>query len=674
MRLQFLTSCFILISLGSGYAQESDLDSLKKVLAASKNDTLRLILSGTIANGYSEVNPDSAYRYADQMLQVTRLLDLRMEEAVALGEIGYALLNMGNYPRSLQALLQSISITEDASCERNVLTEKYPASDEFTDRSQSPRMQRLNRLSRVQQYAAILYGNSGNYEKAITFYRKAIPNAEAAGSLQILSITYTTLGRTYLSLNKKDSALIYLQKGYDYAIEAGYKRYQGSMLLNIGRVYLSMGQQELAKQYFQRSLRLSTDYNYYRGVVASNLALADLYKISKMRDSSLYHIKKGLVTATYLNGPDLLLRSYTAMAGYYQGINSDSTVKYQALVIKINNEIFNAKQVQQFQNIDFDEQQRLKEMETTEREFQARLRTNLLLGGIFTLVVIAFFLYRNNRTKQKAKQHIEKAYEQLKATQSQLIQSEKMASLGELTAGIAHEIQNPLNFVNNFSEVSTELVDELNDSIKDGNLQAVTGLASDLKQNLEKILHHGKRADGIVKGMLHHSRNSSGIKEPTDINALVDEYLRLAYHGLRAKDKSFNAAMHSDLDPGVGKVNVIPQDLGRVILNLITNGFHAVSQKKKTSGNGFEPSVTVITRRTSTHLQIIVKDNGDGVPQNILDKIFQPFFTTKPAGQGTGLGLSMSYDIITKVHGGTIDVDTKAGEGSSFIITIPINA
>ena len=267
---------------------------------------------------------------------------------------------------------------------------------------------------------------------------------------------------------------------------------------------------------------------------------------------------------------------------------------------------------------------------------------------------------------------IEKAYNDLKATQSQLIQSEKMASLGELTAGIAHEIQNPLNFVNNFAEVNKELLQELKEEIEKGNMGEVKAIAGNVVENEEKILFHGKRADSIVKGMLQHSRASSGVKEPTDINALADEYLRLAYHGLRAKDKSFNAAMKTDLDTSLGKVNVVPQDLGRVILNLITNGFHAVSEKKKTQLNGYEPAVTVITRKAGDKVRITVQDNGNGIPPNIIDKIFQPFFTTKPSGQGTGLGLSMSYDIVTKVHGGKIDVDTRPGEGTSFIITIPI--
>ncbi|MEA1786058.1 two-component regulator propeller domain-containing protein [Arenibacter sp. GZD96] len=279
------------------------------------------------------------------------------------------------------------------------------------------------------------------------------------------------------------------------------------------------------------------------------------------------------------------------------------------------------------------------------------------------------------RTQEKElaqAREIEKAYNQLKSTQAQLIQSEKMASLGELTAGIAHEIQNPLNFVNNFSEVSNELIDEMNEELDKGDFEEAKAISLDIKQNLEKINHHGKRADNIVKGMLQHSRNSSGKKEPTDINALADEYLRLAYHGLRAKDKSFNATLLTDFDESLEKVEIIPQDIGRVILNLITNGFYAVNEKKKQQPENYEPTVTVRTKKLNNKLYISVKDNGMGIPEAIQKKIFQPFFTTKPTGQGTGLGLSMSYDIITKGHNGELKVETREGEGSEFLIVLPM--
>ena len=272
---------------------------------------------------------------------------------------------------------------------------------------------------------------------------------------------------------------------------------------------------------------------------------------------------------------------------------------------------------------------------------------------------------------KEARQNAEEALKELQATQKQLIQSEKMASLGELTAGIAHEIQNPLNFVNNFSEVNRELIGEMKTELKNGNIEEVNALADDIEANEEKINHHGKRADAIVKGMLQHSRTSSGQKEQTDINLLADEYLRLSYHGLRAKDKSFNADFKTELDETLPKINVIPQDIGRVLLNLINNAFYAVDKKGKEKKDGYKPEVIVSTRKLEKSIEVSVRDNGDGIPSAIKEKIFQPFFTTKPTGQGTGLGLSLSYDII-KAHGGELRVETKEGKKSEFIILLPV--
>ncbi|MBS1934029.1 MAG: hypothetical protein JST96_08510 [Bacteroidetes bacterium] len=288
-------------------------------------------------------------------------------------------------------------------------------------------------------------------------------------------------------------------------------------------------------------------------------------------------------------------------------------------------------------------------------------------------------LIKENRILEEKVEHrtnqLKQSLEELKSTQNQLIQSEKMASLGELTAGIAHEIQNPLNFVNNFSDLSVELAGELKETLNTTEIdpakkQDIEAIVDDIVQNQQKINFHGKRADAIVKGMLQHSRSNSGAKELTDINNLCDEYFRLSYHGLRAKDKSFNAKMINEFDPNVGKINVVPQDLGRVILNLITNAFYSVTEKKKLNIEGYDPTVWVSTKKINGKTEIHVKDNGMGVPQKVIDKIFQPFFTTKPVGQGTGLGLSLSYDIV-KAHNGDLKVETKEGEGAEFIIQLP---
>jgi signal transduction histidine kinase len=315
-----------------------------------------------------------------------------------------------------------------------------------------------------------------------------------------------------------------------------------------------------------------------------------------------------------------------------------------------------------------------------------------LLYLIAVIVLIRTLMqYRSRKLKQENARleenvrqqtnELQKSLQDLKDTQAQLIQSEKMASLGELTAGIAHEIQNPLNFINNFSDVNKELIEELRTELTSGNTEEAILISADIKDNEERINHHGKRADAIVKGMLQHSRNNAGEKEPTDINALADEYLRLSYHGFRGKDNTFNASFKTDFDTNLKKATVVPQDLGRVLLNLINNAFYAVNDKKKAAvakGEKYDPTVWIATKNISTlskegagMIEILVRDNGNGIPRSVLEKIYQPFFTTKPSGQGTGLGLSLSYDIIT-AHGGEIKVETKEGDGTAFIIVLPV--
>ena len=288
-----------------------------------------------------------------------------------------------------------------------------------------------------------------------------------------------------------------------------------------------------------------------------------------------------------------------------------------------------------------------------------------LVQALANAFSVAYSRYEDFVLLEEAKKNVENTLAELKSAQDQLIHSEKMASLGELTAGIAHEIQNPLNFVNNFAEVSNELLEEMKEEVELDNKEEVEDLIDDLVQNLDKIAHHGKRASGIVRGMLDHSRASSDIKVSTDINVLADEYLRLAYHGFRAKDKSFNANFKANLADDLPKIDIVSQDIGRVILNLVNNAFQAIKELE-------DPEVVLETRMEDGKVLISIKDNGPGIPDDIKEKIFQPFFTTKPAGEGTGLGLSLSYDIITKGHGGTIEVFSNKKEGTEFIICIPV--
>jgi signal transduction histidine kinase len=359
----------------------------------------------------------------------------------------------------------------------------------------------------------------------------------------------------------------------------------------------------------------------------------------------------------------------------------DSTVKYLELTSATKDSLFNQAKERAVQSLSFDkkleEQEKQQAAEQAQAKYRNRLFYYLLLAGLLILSTVAGGLWRRNVYRKKSiaqlqrqKKEIQSTLTQLKVTQSQLIQSEKMASLGVLTAGIAHEIQNPLNFVNNFSEVNRELIEELKSEIIAGNHSGIIAIANDISENEEKINRHGKRADAIVKGMLQHSQNNAGQKEPTDLNALTDEYLRLAYHGIRSREKDFNVTIKTDFDSAIGVINIIRQDIGRVLLNLYNNAFYAVDEKNRERPEEYKPAILVSTKKMVDGVEIRVMDNGNGIPQKLLDKIFQPFFTTKPTGQGTGLGLSLSYDIV-KAHGGEIKVDTGEGEYTEFIITLP---
>ncbi|MDP1763368.1 MAG: ATP-binding protein [Sediminibacterium sp.] len=524
-----------------------------------------------------------------------------------------------------------------------------------------------------------------NISQQIVHFKKAKKIAEEIGDSIFIGIVDLNLELTYIDFNKLDSALSFEKNAEHILIQTGQKRFLTSAFSGKGDIYFKKGDKKSAKQFYYEGIQSGREQNNLAGLFKNYFALTKCYLSEKNKDSSLYYAKKaleglntlGIFSSTVYN----IGTAYENLYHSYQLRNQfDSAFKYQGLALVAKDSLYKKriKNLAEFQNASLKEQLRLQNVEKEKVVYQNKVRTSFLLAGIAVLVLLAFIFYRNNRQKLKAKIKIEKAYEDLKATQRQLIQSEKMASLGELTAGIAHEIQNPLNFVNNFSEVSTELVDEMNEALAKGNTEAAQQIADDLKQNLEKINHHGKRAGDIVKGMLQHSRSSSGTKEPTDINALADEYLRLAYHGLRAKDISFNATMKTGFDESIGKINIVPQDIGRVILNLITNAFYAVTEKKKQMGDGYEPTVSVITKRIvplpggPQGVEVRVTDNGNGIPQKVIDKIFQPFFTTKPTGQGTGLGLSLSYDIV-KAHGGDLKVETKEGEGSEFMISLPAN-
>jgi len=524
-----------------------------------------------------------------------------------------------------------------------------------------------------------------NTQQQIFHFKEALRIAREIGNANRQLLSAMNLGGSYLTINKLDSALSFSMEADRISDESSLNKYKGFILATIGDVYLKKGDKELAKKYYYAGLKSAQEQRNFSSIARNNIRLINRFLGEGKKDSMLIYALRNLDVVRSLGtvvgqgeNPNNIGSAYENVYLAYKLNNQfDSAFKYQGLALIANDSLSKERirNLAEFQNMSLGEQLRLQNLEREKVINENRVRTWFLLGGMAILLLLAIFFYINNRQKHKAKVKIEKAYNDLKLTQQQLIQSEKMASLGELTAGIAHEIQNPLNFVNNFSEVNKELIEELMEERHKAQRKETQDIEDkvldDIKANEEKINHHGKRADAIVKGMLQHSRSSTGQKESSEINALVDEYLRLAYHGLRAKDKSFNAGIKTDFDSSIGQIKIVPQDIGRAILNLINNAFYAVNEKAKvqSAAGGYKPLVVVNTKRKENKIEIKIADNGNGIPQNVVGKIFQPFFTTKPTGQGTGLGLSLAYDIV-KAHGGEIKVNTTEGEGSEFIVVL----
>ena len=661
-------------------AQQSIPDSLKRLLVNVKDDSARFEIYNRLSSFYLESEVDSAMVFIENCLLIAKTNHKKLNEASSLSDKGIVLRHMGRYPESLQCYMEAFEIAGNPETEKDFWKLVSPW---MISPGNSPISSRLVVLGNLHMGMANLFIRVGNSELARYHFTEAGRIGKESQAFKFLYYLYATMGIAYKNMNRLDSALIIEQKALSLSRQFGYKENVSRVLTYIGEINFAQGNIFAAREFYHQGLPHGYEENNVVSLVMIYFGLTKSFIAENEKDSGLYYAKKSLEALKKMGSLSGTVwnpaTAYENLFLIYKMRNqTDSAYKYIGLAMHAKDSLnsYRIKSSARFQDLILQDQLHIKELEKSKIQVRNRVRSYSMLAGICILLLLAIIFYRNNRQKQKAKIKIEKAYDELKSTQAQLIQQEKMASLGELTAGIAHEIQNPLNFVNNFSEVSNELIDEMNSEIEKGDIGEAKAIANDIKQNLEKINHHGKRADAIVKGMLQHSRSSSGKKEPTDINALVDEYLRLAYHGLRAKDKSFNATTKTEFDENVGKINIIPQDIGRVILNLIANAFYAVTEKKKSKDlegpNAYEPTVTVSTKKIGNKIELKVADNGNGIPLKVLDKIFQPFFTTKPTGQGTGLGLSLSYDII-KAHGGEHKVETKEGELAEFIIYLPLN-
>ena len=644
-------------------------DSIRNLIQHTGNDTTRVDLLNSLGRSFVYIRQDSSIFYFTKAIELGEKINYQSGCQLGYGDMSFVLNTAGNYGKALEMAMKSLKIAEKLKTDR------------------------LIRMSISYSDMALINTRNDFDTVALDECRQSIRLDEEAGVSKDLIWwgPYIVSAIIYLKWKVLDSALFYAQKGYE--ISSHYPA-RGQVFISVtastlANVYLKMGKVQLTREYFLHGIE--TDKNFNAPLLRVRLFnnFARFYKSIGKMDSCIYYAEMAFQSCRNHQFGEQATDAANLVAQTYEQLGKpDSALKYTKIFIAAKDTIFNQSKLLQIQLLNFDEGQRQKDLQreinAAREEYTNKVRYYVLIATAGIFLLLTLILYRNNRNKQianKALEYQKREIDQqrtktentlleLRATQAQLIQSEKMASLGELTAGIAHEIQNPLNFINNFSEINKELLVEMNEEMDKGNIGLAGKMAGDVIKNEGKILFHGKRADAIVKGMLQHSRSIGSLKEPTDINALADEYLRLSYHGLRARDKSFNAEMKTNYDQTIGNMNIIPQEIGRVFLNLFNNAFYAVSEKKKLLSEGFAPTVSITTKKVFNKVEIRVMDNGNGIPQKILDKIFQPFFTTKPTGQGTGLGLSMSYDIV-KAHGGEIKVNTNEGEFTEFVVQIP---
>ena len=704
--------CIVLLLWSeSCYCQDAETDSLLKVVNTGKDDSLKVNALNSLAAAANDKSlPDKTLEFANKARDLAVKINFKHGEAYAYKWIGIANNYKGNYYQALVNSNNSLNIFQ-------TLGDKVGSA---------------NLLSNIGAF----YGDKGEDSRAIEYYLKALDLAQQSGNKLRIESTLGNIGVVFAkNPATNDKALGYYLKALPYALEVNDSESIGILCTNIGEAYTATNEFDSANYYYEKALKildgsssaaftyndLGKMYSQKQDYASAGIYFDKAYSIAQANNSPFDEtqslIGKAQLQST-LNKTQAAIKLFSQalriaqpngfnpeLKQIYEGLASayketgdyKNSLSFQSLL----NQLYSNENAQRLSfntatleyTMELQKQSAQIAVLKQENELQElnlakeKLAKNASIIGLAIVLIFVIILLVNIRKRKRLNQllsvqkgeieaqklSVEKALSDLKTTQTQLIQSEKMASLGDLTAGIAHEIQNPLNFINNFSDVNKELLSELREEAERCNIEGIKTIMNDLISNEDKINHHGKRADAIVKGMLQHSRKSSGRKEPTNINGLCEECLRLSYHGLRAKDKSFNAEFKTSFDNSIDKISVVSQDIVRVVLNLFSNAFYAVNEKKKTADKGYQPRVSVETKNLNGKVEIVIEDNGTGIPKSINEKIFQPFFTTKPAGKGTGLGLSLAYDIITKQHKGTIRAESKEGEGSRFIIQLPIS-
>jgi len=702
-------TCACLITCGiSSFAQQDKIDSLNKILIeSSTTDSIRINTLNQLATLSARFNKQNGYSLYNRSIILARRSKNLYGEIRALVGISNFQREDGNFSAAKESLTQAMQLGDSGAHIDFVTTAMndfyrdyfvYPSGDYIKELEYALYYLKISEQTFIKPLiadactqTAIVFAVLGDYFNALKYNKRALEILEKEDQYRLTLIRARALlfcGETYKYMSDYSSAIQQYNLSFQVAKSLNSIVFAVENESNLAGIYRIQKRYEETFAIAFRSLAMYTYLKVDGGISYVSLILARAYADINKPDSALAFGKLTVQYAEKTTDWDLLKSGHQVLSKAYE-IKKDFKTAYMhnLMYTKYDDSMFNKSKTHQIAYLQYSNEISLKEskIKLLEKDNAIRAgknrRQQMTLYGILTVtalvLIVLFILAKSYRSKQRAnalleqqKQEIQSTLTKLRSTQAQLIQTEKMASLGELTAGIAHEIQNPLNFVNNFSEVNGELLKEMKHEMIKGNTNDALVLANDVMANQEKINHHGKRAEAIVKGMLQHSRSSSSVKEATDINGLADEYLRLSYHGLRAKDSSFNATMKTDFDETAGNIHIIPQDIGRVLLNLYNNAFFAVSEKKKQQAENYEPTVSIKTKKLDGKIEVSVKDNGKGIPQKVLDKIFQPFFTTKPTGQGTGLGLSLAYDIV-KAHGGEIVVQTDEGQGSQFIIRLP---
>ncbi|MFZ1292112.1 MAG: ATP-binding protein [Melioribacteraceae bacterium] len=626
-------------------AKEQVKDSLMTLLSKAKEDSLRVNLLYDLSYYYDNNSmPDSAILWATQGLTLAQKIGYKKDEMNRKLFIAFKSWAIGDFSTTIKL--------------------SYPIYEYGKSINNATLM--LNAMGALTNS----YRDQGDYREALNIWFEVKDIFDAKKDSSNYAMVYAAIGSNYYGLEKYDSAYLFLKKAIMFP--KPFNSENGWISLMFARVLEKLNNDNDAIVYCRQSIEKLIQQNNLKDLAGAYNSLASFYEKKSQSDSAIFYANQALIITQKNKFNKEKTEAYLVLSKAYEKVNTNKAFDYYKLAISTRDSLYNQEKQRQIASFKFGEELRQNEIKNSEIQFRNRINTNILLGLSGSFLVFLILLFRNFKNKQKANVVLEKTLSNLKSTQSQLIHSEKMASLGELTAGIAHEIKNPLNFVNNFSEISGELLDELKAELHNDNKEEALSIANDLKQNLEKINQHGKRVDSIVKGMLLHSRGSSGEKTLININDLLDQDVNLAYHGMRAQNKDFNIIIEKDYDDTLEKMNVIPQDISRVFLNIINNACYAAyDKKKKSSDNNFSPILKVSTKSYDGKVEIRIGDNGNGIPVEIREKLFNPFFTTKPTGEGTGLGLSLSYDIVVKQHSGEIKFDSEELEGAEFIIILP---